>query len=85
MNNKSPFEMLYNCEPDFSDLKTFGCLCFASTLEHNRNKLDPRARKCIFLGFKIGTKGYIAFDTHNREICISRNVVFHEDTFLSSF
>ncbi|XP_019460152.1 PREDICTED: uncharacterized protein LOC109359913 [Lupinus angustifolius] len=44
-------------------------------------KLDPRARKCIFLDHKTGTKGYLLFDLHNREIFLSRNVVFYEKLF----
>lgn len=38
-----------------------------------------RAGKCIFLGFKIGTKVYVVFDLSTREI--SRNAAFYESTF----
>lgn len=61
--------MLHQQPPTLLDLKVFGSLCYVSTLEHNRTKLDPRAKKCVFLGFKFGTKGYIVFDMHSREIC----------------
>jgi len=81
IQNNCPYKLLYNCVPDLSDIKVFGCLCFASNLEQNRSKLDPRARKCIFLGYKQGTKGYIVMDVHSRETFVSRNVIFYETYF----
>jgi len=81
LKNKSPYEMLYQKPPTYLDLKTFGCLCFASTSDVNISKLDPRARKCVFIGFKNGIKGYILLDLKTREIFISRNDLFYETIF----
>nr|ABD32757.1 Integrase, catalytic region [Medicago truncatula] len=36
------------------------------------------SRKCCFLGYKSGFKGFVLFDLHSREIFISRNVIFHD-------
>jgi len=79
ISNKCPYEKLYATAPNISNHCIFGCFCFSSTLENNRNKLDPRAS--IFLGFKVGTKGYIVIDAQTREVFVSRNVLFYEQSF----
>jgi len=53
LNYSSPHEMPYNY---FNGLKVFGSLCYASTLSTNKRKFDPRTSKCVFIGFKRGTK-----------------------------
>jgi len=74
--------MLYKTPQDFNQLKVFGSLCYASTLSTNRSKFDPWASKCVFIGFKKGTKGYILLNIQLREIFVSRDVVFYEHVFL---
>ncbi|XP_057734746.1 uncharacterized protein LOC130950242 [Arachis stenosperma] len=81
LQNKSPFQLLYQTFPDLSDLKIFGCLAYACTITAGRHKLDPRARKSIFLGFREGVKGFVLMDLKTRQIFISRNMHFYEDHF----
>jgi hypothetical protein len=76
-----PYHKLHQQLPDISMLRIFGCLCYVSTNDVHRLKLDPRARKCVFLGYKSGTKGFIALDLHSYEIVVSRNVQFEELIF----
>ena len=78
LKDQSPYQLLFSSKPDLLVLKPFGCLCYASTLVAGRHKFDTRARKCVFLGFKPGVKGYVLLDTATREVLLSRNVVFHE-------
>jgi len=78
LKNKSPYQKLYDTLPDINSFKVFGCLCYASTILAHRSKLQSRARKSVFLGYKSGSKGYVLFDLDTREIFLSRNVVFHE-------
>lgn len=58
---KSPFEILFKEPPDINEIKTFGSLCFASNLLANRSKLDPKAFKCIFLGYPQNQNGFTIF------------------------
>ena len=73
--------MLFKTDADFNGLKVFVSLCYASTLSTNRRKFDPRASKCVFIGFQKGTKGYILLNIQSREIFVSRDVVFYEHVF----
>ncbi|KAL0318118.1 UNVERIFIED_CONTAM: putative transposon Ty5-1 protein [Sesamum calycinum] len=40
---------------DLSSLRVFGCSAFVF---QNNDKLEPRAQKCVFIGYPEGVKGY---------------------------
>lgn len=61
INNITPYELLFKEPSSFTHLKTFGCLTYATTITRHRDKLNPQATKCIFLGYPNGIKVFLFF------------------------
>ena len=80
LNNKTPFEILYDKQPLYSHLRSFGCLCFP-TLKTHKDKFEPRSTPHIFIGYPFNTKSYKVLDLESKKIHISRDVTFHENIF----
>ena len=74
---KTPEYMWTGKNPDYSNLRVFGCAAYAHQVE---GKLEPRSVKCIFLGYPQGTKGYRLWvrDTNGYKVIVSRDVIFDE-------
>jgi hypothetical protein len=66
---------------DYSSLKIFGCPAYVHVQSGERTKLDPKSRKCTFLGFEKGVKGYRLWDPVSKKKVINKDVIFDE-TFM---
>ena len=65
----------------FSSLtpKVFGCTAFVHIHGHNHSKFDPKAQKCIFLGYYPTQKGYKFYHPQLRKYFTSMEVSFFEN------
>lgn len=76
---KTPEELWSGTLADYSNLRIFGCPAYAYV---NHGKLEPRAKKCIFLGYTFGVKGYRLWDPSVSKFLTNRDVTFNESVFL---
>ena len=78
LHNKTPFEAWFGKQPNVNHLRVFGCSAYVHIPKDERKKLDPKAKKCIFLGYGALRKGYRLYDRKTSRILHSRDVVFNE-------
>ncbi|KAK4381522.1 Retrovirus-related Pol polyprotein from transposon RE1 [Sesamum angolense] len=81
LNWKSPYEILHHKSPSYQFLRAFGCLCFSTNVQPHKTKFEPRATKCVFIGYAQGQKGYKLYDLEHHSVFVSRDVTFHENYF----
>ncbi|KAL0311584.1 UNVERIFIED_CONTAM: Retrovirus-related Pol polyprotein from transposon RE1 [Sesamum angustifolium] len=81
LNWKTPYAMLYGKPVNYTVIRTFGCLAFATNVQPHKSKVTKRAYRCIFVGYAFGQKGYRLYDLENNVMLVSRDVVFHEGVF----
>jgi hypothetical protein len=55
LDKKTPIEVRSDTPADYSQLRVFGCTGYAHV---DNGKLEPRAVKCIFLGYGSRVKAY---------------------------
>ena len=81
LQQKSPYEVLFERVPTYDQLRVFGCLCYVHQNGKERDKFCERSRKCVFLGYPYGKKGWHVYNVEKEEYLVSRDVVFHENAF----
>ena len=62
----------------------FGCVAFVHLHKRQRNKLTPRALRCVFLGYAAYQKGYRCYHPPCKRMFVTMDVVFHEDSMYFS-
>ena len=58
LEDKTPQEVWTGKKPSLSHLRVFGCDAYVHVPKEKRTKLDNKSKKCIFIGYKDGLKGY---------------------------
>ena len=74
----TPQEKFTGKKLDLSHLKVFGSIAYVHVPDELRTKLDPKAKKCIFIGYSLEQKGYKCYNPLTQKLQVSKDVVFDE-------
>ena len=53
-----------------------GCIAYVHVPDELRTKLDPKAKKCVFVGYSLEQKGYQFYNPVTCQVRVSKDVVF---------
>lgn len=80
--NKTPAELWHGKGPDISNIRIFGSVCYNHIPSEKRKKFEPKAKKCILMGY-ASNNSYRLWDVENNKLIIGRNVTFNEKSILN--
>lgn len=81
LHSKSPFEVFFHTPPNYTKLKTFGCLSNSCLCPYAQHKLNQRSKPCVFLGYSTAHSAYKCLDLLTNKIYLSHHVWFVKDVF----
>lgn len=73
---KTPYELWYNRQAKINHLRIFGSEVFVHIPKEKRQKLDPKAVKCIFVGYDNNSKGYRVWNTESNKMEVVHDMIF---------
>ncbi|KAL4300328.1 hypothetical protein AHAS_Ahas17G0189900 [Arachis hypogaea] len=85
LDNKSPFEVLFDHKSDYIHLKVFRSSYYPNLRPYNKNKISYKSQQCIFLDNAQNYKGYICLSLTIKNVNILRNVLFDKKIYLCIF
>ncbi|KAH9689130.1 retrovirus-related pol polyprotein from transposon RE1 [Citrus sinensis] len=81
LDGQTPYERLFGKAPSYANIRSFGCLAYAYNRGHRGDKFASRSRRCIFMGYPFGKKGWYLYDLESASFFTSRDVTFVEHDF----
>jgi hypothetical protein len=77
---KTPLELWTGDKPSLRHIRIWGCP--AHVLNKNATKLESRTEVKLFVGYPMGTKGYLFYSPKDRDVTVSTNARFLEEDYI---
>jgi len=74
--------MCYNNKPDLSHSHCFGCVAYVLNDSPEWQKLDPKGKRTLFVGYSEMQKGWHVYHLDKRKIKVSAHVKFDDNADL---
>jgi len=76
LDDMTPHNVWTSKKTSLTHFKVFGCDSYVHVLKENKSKMDKKAKRCIFIGYKDGMKGYNLWNLETKKVLYSLDVVF---------
>src|SRR3954462_5008434 len=76
----TPYELWFGKKPKLSFLKVWGCDAYVKKFQPD--KLKPKSKKCVFIGYPKENVGYTFYHRSEGKISVAENGSFPEKEFL---
>lgn len=81
LKHKSPHQLLFGKDPNYLDMKPFGCAVFPYLRPYNRHKFAFRSSLCVYLGQIPTHSVYHCLDLATSRIYLARHIKFNITLF----
>ena len=85
MGNMTPEECFTGKKPEVSHFRIFGSLTYSHVPSEKRTKLEPTAKKGIFVGYDETWKAFRIYLPSQRKVVVRREVKFEEERAFRKF
>ncbi|XP_075515579.1 uncharacterized protein LOC142550225 [Primulina tabacum] len=75
--SKTPLELWNGRVPNLRHIRIWGC--HAYVLKRKMDKMEPRSKLCMFVGYPKGTRGSYFYSPQDKKVFVSTNATFLEN------
>ena len=80
---KTPMELWSGRKPSMKYLHIWGCP--THVLKGKLNKLEPKSKVCLLVGYSKETRGYLFYSRKDKKVFVSTNAKFLENDYMNNF